>query len=104
MIDALCDRAISDAYIEFAHEDNANTVEKIAQAYGISTRGISNHTGIGGKIKRVLNAKGPVLCNVTLQSGAQIYPKLLSGRPIEDSHPLLSRDEFRKNMLVKAIT
>ena len=33
MIDSLCDRAISDAYIEFAHEDNANTVEKTSQAH-----------------------------------------------------------------------
>ena len=32
------------------------------------------------------------------------YPKLLFGKPIEDSDPLLEREEFYKQMIVKPIS
>jgi hypothetical protein len=35
---------------------------------------------------------------------SQIYPKLLFGKPIEDSDPLLEREEFYKQMIVKPIS
>ena len=78
--------------------------ERIAQAYGIPTEHIDGHRDLVAKIGKVLAAKGAVLCNVNLASGPQIMPKLLYGRPIEDSDPLLPRDEFHANMLVKPIT
>ena len=77
---------------------------KIALAYGVPTENIDSHTELSGKIKQVLETKGPILCNVNLRSGPQIMPKLLYGRPIEDSDPLLPRDEFYSNMLIKPIT
>jgi acetolactate synthase I/II/III large subunit len=73
---------------------------KIAVAYGIKTKGIGKHQELKNTIRDVLISEGPVLCNVHLLSGVQIYPKLLVGRPIEDSDPLLPRDEFNENMLV----
>jgi acetolactate synthase-1/2/3 large subunit len=78
--------------------------ERVAQAYGIPTECIDSHDELAEKISRVLRMPGPVLCNVNLLPGPQIAPKLLYGRPIEDSDPLLPRDEFRANMLVKPIT
>lgn len=78
--------------------------EKIAQAYGIATERIDSNGELPEKISMVLGVEGPVLCNVHQISGPQIYPKLLYGRPIEDPDPLLSREEFRANMLVKPIT
>ena len=32
-----------------------------------------------------------------------IFPKLSFGKPIEDSEPLLSREEFESNMIVKQL-
>jgi len=78
--------------------------EKIAQAYGIMTERIDSNDELTDKIKKVLSAQGPVVCNVHQLFGPQIAPKLLYGRPIEDSDPLLPRDEFHANMIVKAIT
>ncbi len=78
--------------------------ERIAQAYGIATECIDNNQELVTKISKVLGTKGPVLCNVNLLSGPQISPKLLYGRPIEDPDPLLPRDEFHANMLIKPIT
>jgi hypothetical protein len=49
-------------------------------------------------IRKVLDYKGPVICDVKLRHGEKIIPKLEFGRPIEDSSPLLPREEFEKNM------
>ena len=77
---------------------------KIAEAYGIeSVPPIRNHNELSDRVDAVLNSKGPTLCVVELESGSQIMPKLLFGRPIEDSHPLLPREEFEENMIVEII-
>ena len=55
------------------------------------------------KISTIFHTKGPILCNVHQMSGPQIAPKLLHGRPIEDSHPLLDREEFNSNMIVEPV-
>ncbi len=79
-------------------------VNAIAEAYGVKTESINSNAQIKDSVRKVLNTTGPVLCNVHQQSGAQIYPKLLYGRPIEDSDPLLPREEFYSNMLIKPIS
>lgn len=77
---------------------------KLAQAYGIKAERIENHLELEDKITKVLSANEPILCQVELLPMNQISPKLLYGRPLEDSHPLLDREEFRDNMIVDPIT
>jgi len=77
---------------------------KIANAYGIKSIDIRNHKNIDSEIKKILNSKGPILCNIHMERMSQIYPKLLFGKPIEDSDPLLEREEFYKQMIVKPIS
>lgn len=72
---------------------------KVAKAYGIKTCVISNHKSLDKLIRKVLQYKGPILCDVKLKSGEKITPKLEFGRPIEDLSPFLPRDEFAENML-----
>lgn len=76
---------------------------KIAKAYGIATETIKNHKELKQKIKKVLNHKGPIICDVIHPEDAAIIPKLQFGNPIEDQSPLLPRDEFLKNMLIKPL-
>ncbi|MDE2001733.1 MAG: thiamine pyrophosphate-binding protein, partial [Patescibacteria group bacterium] len=85
---------------------------KIAAAYGLLTENITSHKGMAGKIRRVLNAKGPVLCNVAVKENEKIKPKLEARRlkngrylslPIEDQWPYLSRKEFNSNMIIPPI-
>jgi len=73
---------------------------KIAQAFGIETETIENHDELPGKLRSVLERDGPILCEVNLPSPQNIKPKLGFGNPIEDSNPLLPRDEFREQMIV----
>lgn len=74
---------------------------KVARAYGIATEVIEKHIDLKDKIKKVLAANEPILCDVRIPSDQKIIPKLEFGRPIEDSVPLLDRDEFSANMIVK---
>ncbi len=76
---------------------------KIAKAYGIKTFSIKNHGELKTKLRQVLNYKGPVLCDVIVRSNQKLIPKLEFGKPIEDLSPLLPRDEFIKNMIVKPL-
>ncbi len=77
---------------------------KISEAYNVKSLDLDNHLNLKKKIKFALSLNGPILCNVHMNRESQIYPKLLFGRPIEDSHPLLNREEFRSQMIVKTIS
>lgn len=76
---------------------------KVGKAYGIKTVSIKNHAELRKKICEVLRHKGPVLCDILIESNQKLMPKLEFGKPIEDLSPLLPRKEFYKNMIVKPI-
>lgn len=76
---------------------------EIGQAYGVKTFTINSHTDLEKDLKKILKIKGPVICVVKIDPLQKLIPKLEFGRPIEDLSPLLPRDEFYKNMIVKPI-
>lgn len=76
---------------------------KISQAYGIPSKNINNHRKLKKILPEIFKFKGPMLLNIQMEKKSQIYPKLLFGRPIEDSHPLLDREEFYEQMFVKPL-
>ena len=76
---------------------------QVARAYGLHSEEIYDQEDLNANIRKALDHNGPMVCVVHLKSGAFISPKLLFGRPIEDSSPLLPRDEFKANMLVPII-
>jgi len=73
----------------------------IGKAYGLQTEKICNHQELEEKIKKVLNNSVGILCEVNISEEQRILPMLKAGRPIEDSNPLLEREEFFNNMIVK---
>lgn len=86
---------------------------KVAQAYGISTETIENHGELPGKLDKILKTPGPVLVDVLLAEDQKLVPKLVAvksedgkryiSKPLEDMVPLLPRDEFNRNMIVKPL-
>ena len=72
----------------------------IGKAYGLQTEKICNHQELEEKIKKVLNNSVGTLCEVNISEEQRILPMLKAGRPIEDSNPLLEREEFFNNMIV----
>ena len=77
--------------------------KKISNAYGINYNEIKNNKEINVVLKKVLKSKKPELINVIIDSNQKIVPKLQFGKPIEDLSPLLSRSEFKKNMIITSL-
>lgn len=77
---------------------------KIAQAYGMMAMHIKNQRELSEIIGKVMLYSGPVLCEVDVLPEEKINPKLEFGRPIEDPSPLLSRDDFMKDMIIPSLT
>ena len=76
--------------------------KNIAEAYGIPSMVINNHRELN-KLDDLVKSEGPVFCNVELLPDQKMIPKLKFGKPIEDSEPELSRDEFLENMIIRPL-
>ena len=73
---------------------------RVADAYGYKTFNISRNDELESTIRRVFSTPGPVFCNVNLRPEHRVIPQVKFGRALEDSEPLLDREEFLKNMIV----
>ncbi|MDQ5984114.1 MAG: Acetolactate synthase isozyme 1 large subunit [Eubacteriales bacterium SKADARSKE-1] len=80
--------------------------EKIANCYGVPYFKIDNIDMAKSKIEKVLNTKGPVTCEVILDTTQNFEPKLSSralpdgtmiSPPIDDMFPFLNRSEYAQN-------
>lgn len=79
----------------------------LAQAYGISYHRIDDAAACRSQITKVLEAEGPVLCEVKVSPTQGVSPKAsafkredgtLESRPLEDMAPFLPREELWENM------
>jgi len=84
----------------------------VALAYGIQTVKIDNQRDLRGKLKRVLEMKGPVVCDVVSRPDEARVPSLSSAqradgslysKPLEDLWPFLPRQEFLENMIIEPL-
>ena len=101
-------RQTQDQWLDSRYE--ASSVEKglaspdfigLAAVYGFKTVNITNAKGVRAGIRETLRAKGPVLCNIEIGSAHGVSPQVKYGRSIEDSEPLLDREDFMSCMLVE---
>jgi hypothetical protein len=74
-------------------------VSQISLAYGVSASDVNNIQQLISIFPRIFSNTEPELLNIHMNSECQIEPKLMYGRSIEDSHPLLPRDELAQNLL-----
>ncbi len=77
-----------------------NFVE-VAKAYGLQALSIENHNDLKEKLKYVLDAEEPIICNINMVGFYDYQPKLGWGIPIEDQYPFLPRNEFKNNMIIE---
>ena len=82
---------------------------KVAEAYGIQTCQLSNHTDIRDRVKTILDLPGPVVCAVNVSSDQTTAPRATSSvrpdgtivsLPMEDMAPRLPREVFLSEMLI----
>lgn len=85
---------------------------KIGKAYGIPSLRISNQHKLGEKIKKALDMKGPVICDIMMSPKQPLIPKVTSevkpdgrviSKPLEDMYPFLEREEFYNNMIIEPL-
>ena len=74
-------------------------VSHISLAYGVSATDVHNIEELISIFPLIFSNAEPELLNIHMNSECQIEPKLMYGRSIEDSHPLLPRDELAQNLL-----
>ena len=80
---------------------------KIASAYGLETLQINHKSELEEKIEYVLKSKGPILCNVNVDSSCVVALKCASrvledgkiiSSSLEDMSPLLAETEIREQI------
>lgn len=84
-------------------------ITRVAQAYGIESCQIRDHTNIREQVQAVLNHPGPIVCAVNVSSDQVTAPRATSSvrpdgtivsLPMEDMAPRLPRDVFLAEMIV----
>ena len=84
-------------------------IMKIARAYGIPAFRIEDNTRVRQKVRKVLKADGPVVCEVISSPDQATAPRVSSKQlqdgsmvsaPLEDLWPFLDREEFKSNMVI----
>ena len=75
---------------------------KVAQAYGLATESIQDHSELKSKIKAVLEHDGPIVCDVNMHEHITYEPRIFGwNTPIEDMYPYIPREEFIGNMYIE---
>jgi acetolactate synthase-1/2/3 large subunit len=84
----------------------------VGAGFGIDTFLIEDQADLRADVRRVLDMKGPVVCDVRVLPDEMRAPRLQSyqrpdgsfvSKPLEDLYPFLPREEFLANMLVKPL-
>jgi len=87
-------------------------LSKVGASYGLGTAIIKDQTNLHADVRRVLEMKGPVVCDVHVIPDEVRAPRLQSyqkpdgsfvSKPLEDLFPFLPREEFLANMIVKPL-
>lgn len=86
---------------------------KIATAYGIPSRRITEHASLRDGIREVLQLSGPVICEIIIDPDQSVRPRVSShvredgsmvSRPLEDLWPFLEREELFSNLLIPPLS
>ena len=87
-------------------------ISAISTAYDLRASRICNHTYLRAIIRRVLDAEGPVVCEVMISPEQYTAPKVSStqrpdgsmvSNPLEDMWPFLEPEEIKENMAMESV-
>ena len=83
-------------------------LEQLAAAYRLPYERVTGSDDLPTRLRRILDADGPVLCELVTDPAQPTIPRLSSevrpdgsvvSRPMEDLAPFLDRDELARNMI-----
>jgi len=81
--------------------------KKIAKAFNLDHIEINDHKNLGNKVKKVLNHKGPIICELIMDPLQTLYPKVhskknkdgsMSSATLENMFPFLPEHELKQVM------
>ena len=72
----------------------------LAESFGFKCYNALCNEDVRVVINTVMKSDEPTFCNVVIDENACVVPQVKFGRPNEDSEPLLSREQFLKEMIV----
>ena len=87
-------------------------MKKIAKSYEIPFIRISSNRSLSGKLDKLINCHGPVICEVMTPSHQLLIPRIASKQledgtmvsmPYDDMYPFLSREEYLSNCVRETI-
>ena len=94
----------------FTYPTSSGIILLIVEGFGIKCFEIKSESELDTRIDEVLSYEGPAVCTVKIYIGQKILPRQtnymkengqMASRPLEDMSPLLDRDEFNSNMIVR---
>ena len=74
---------------------------KVVESFGIKSLRITKNEEIKEILKKFINSKESIFLDVKITPNSRVIPQVKFGRPNEDTDPLLSRDKFFQEMIVK---
>lgn len=90
-------------YYATSHEGGLSfpDFQLLAKSFEFNCTEILENKHVNERILETLRISGPVLCDVRISKHHRVVPQSKFGRPIEDSDPMLPRNEFLENMIIK---
>ena len=105
MIKQTQDQWLNSNYVASSKEGGLSfpKYKDVSKAFGLDYIELSQNSEIDNKVNKFLISKTPVLLNLKISETARVKPQVKFGRPNEDMEPLLPRNIFHKNMIIRPL-
>ena len=105
MIKQTQDQWLQSNYVASSEEGGLSfpDFKKISDAFKLNYMELSEETDIDEILQKFITSKNSILLDVKIPQNARVNPQVKFGRPNEDMEPLLPRELFLENMIVKPL-
>ena len=105
MIKQTQDQWLNSNYVASSQEGGLSfpKYKDVSKAFGLDYIELSQNLEIDNKVNKFLISERPVLLNLKISETARVKPQVKFGRPNEDMEPLLPRNIFHKNMIIRPL-
>jgi acetolactate synthase-1/2/3 large subunit len=104
MIRQTQDQWLSSDYFGSSYQGGLAKIDfrKVINAFGINTSQIKYNNEIPKGIKKCFRNRQS-FCEIVINKNKRVSPQVKFGRPNEDQEPLLPKNEYYQNMIIKPI-
>ena len=105
MIKQTQDQWLNSNYVASSQEGGLSfpKYKDVSKAFGLDYIELSLNSEIENKVNKFLISERSVLLNLKIPGTARVKPQVKFGKPNEDMEPLLPRNIFHKNMIIRPL-